>query len=61
MNLIPHAIHKPEGDSVSDGLGIFRSFMVPAGYYAAMIGRTYNERERDWEAHDQADWWKRER
>ncbi len=59
LNLIPVSVRTPEGDIANDGLGIIRSFLVPEGYYAEMIGRTYDERERDWEAYDPTDWWKR--
>jgi hypothetical protein len=59
LNLMPASVQK-EGEVIaSDGLGIIRSFMQPEGYYAGMIGQTYNEQERDWESYDPADWWKR--
>jgi hypothetical protein len=61
FNLIPHAIRTREGERVSDGLGILRSFFRPEGHYAAMIGQTFNPEERDWESYDPADWWKRGR
>lgn len=59
LNLIPHAIPRPEGPIFSDGLGIIRSFLLPPAHYAELIGHTYNERERHWETYDPADWWKR--
>jgi hypothetical protein len=61
LNLIPHAVGTVEGERASDGLGILRCFLRPAGFYAEMIGNSYNEQERDWESYDPADWWKRER
>jgi hypothetical protein len=60
LNLIPHGVSRPQGMLPNDGLGIIRSFLMPEGYYAQMIGNTYNEREEDWEGYDSADWWKRE-
>jgi hypothetical protein len=60
LNLIPHAVFTPNGPLANDGLGIILSFVQPTAYYAQMIGQTYNERERDWESHDPADWWKRD-
>ena len=59
VNLIPHAIVRPEGSIANDGLGIIRSFLRPESDFANMIGRTYNRREREWQEHDPADWWKR--
>ena len=59
LNLIPHAVYTPEGEMPNDGLGIIRSFQRPEGYYADMIGNTYNEQMGDWETYDPADWWKR--
>jgi hypothetical protein len=59
LNLIPSAVWTPEGDIANDGLGIIRSFRKPDGYYAQMIGQTYNETDDDREQYDPADWWKR--
>jgi hypothetical protein len=61
LNLIPHSIQTPGGDVANDGLGIIRSFMLPESHYAAMIGHTFNEGDREWEPQDRADWWKRNR
>lgn len=54
LNLLPHAIPRPEGAIFSDGLGIIRSFLLPTAYYAEMIGQTYNDQERDGENYDAA-------
>lgn len=51
LNLIPFAVHTPEGVLASDGLGIILSFFRPPGYYEEMAGQRY----------DPADWWKRNR
>jgi membrane-associated protease RseP (regulator of RpoE activity) len=61
LNLIPHSTRTPEGEVPNDGLGIIRSFFMSKAYYAEMIGHTYNEQDQDWQAHDPADWWKREK
>jgi hypothetical protein len=56
LNLIPHSVRTPAGEIPNDGLGIIRSFFLPESYYAEMMGNTYNEREKDWERYDPADW-----
>lgn len=61
LNLIPHSVRTPEGERANDGLGMILSFHRPEGYYADMIGNTYNQETRDWEAYDPADWWKRDK
>jgi len=60
LNLVPHAVQTKTGDVANDGLGIIRSFFKPISYYAAMIGRTYNEEENAWDEYDPGEWWKRE-
>lgn len=47
LNLLPMSVGTEQGDIASDGLGIIRSLMRPDRYYAAMIGQTFDERERD--------------
>jgi hypothetical protein len=60
LNLVPHAVYTPQGAwIVSDGLGIFLSFVRPMEDYAAMLGRRYNEREEAWELDESAERWKR--
>ncbi|HYH64369.1 MAG TPA: M50 family metallopeptidase [Urbifossiella sp.] len=59
LNLIPQSLKTPGGEIPNDGLGIILSFLRPDRYYADMIGGTYNEQTRDWDAYDSADWWKR--
>jgi len=60
LNLIPASIQTPDGNVVSDGLGIIRSFFLPEAHYAAMIGQTYKQQDEDWDSYDEADWWKRD-
>ncbi len=43
LNLVPHAVDTPEGNVANDGLGIVRSFLLPAEYYAELV-RFANER-----------------
>jgi hypothetical protein len=59
LNLIPQSVRTPDGEIPNDGLGILLSFLRPEGYYADMIGNTYDERAGDWGVADPADWWKR--
>ncbi len=56
LNLLPHAIPTYEGTSISDGLGIIRSFTRPPGDYAAMLGQPLHEREEN-----DPQWWEQRR
>jgi hypothetical protein len=61
LNLIPYAVHTPDGDIPNDGLGILLSFLRPNSDYAEMAGSTWNEQEERWQPWDPADSWKREK